>query len=591
MRVTDRLRSSTESGTFPRLDVVLSTEVDAIIVIDEAGIVESANPATERIFGYAPEEIVGQNVKVLMPEPYRSEHDGYLAHLLNTGERKIIGIGREVRGRRKDGTVFFMDLSVSEMLIGSNRMFTGIVRDLSKEKRVQGSLRLMSKVFMDAADPILVEDLSGRVTELNEEAERAYGWTRDELVGKPIKTIVPPEHHGQTDELRERCRSGESVRSVEGLRWTKAGEVVPVLLTLSLLTDDAGEALGIATISKNIGELKRAQEKLIEQESLAKLGEMSAIVAHEVKNPLAGIIGASRMLGRRLPEGSEEREIADALLSRAEDLNAGVKDILAYSRPRTPEKSSVPVCILLDDLITLVSSDPEFEGVEVEHQTTSVRCHLLIPEGTIATTEGRCRRAPAMLLLQSACRFCQKVSGSLAPGRYALPPASCRTIEPSRQGPSTASSDGCRQHGLLHIFESLQRLTCGFVNPSMEFMLSRVFTARARADELRCLAHVCLLLFHNPGKGRYDRVHAHAKVTQGASGKEALIGHARTIVQGWRRFLKNMEEVLHYACAMRRYQAKELICFEQPFNVERKPSPVPSRVCQPRRRSWVVVVR
>ena len=104
-------------------DCTLASRVKAagykglLIVIDEAGIVESANPATERLFGYATEEIVGSNIKMLMPEPFRSEHDGYLARFLDTGERRMIGDQRELEGRRKDGTTFPMELSVSEMLI------------------------------------------------------------------------------------------------------------------------------------------------------------------------------------------------------------------------------------------------------------------------------------------------------------------------------------------------------------------------------------------------------------------------------------------------------------------------------------------
>jgi PAS domain S-box-containing protein len=124
-----------------RAHAILATAVDAVVVIDERGVVETFNPAAERMFGFTTEEITGQNVNLLMPEPYHIEHDGYLANYLRTGDKKIIGIGREVAGRRKDGTVFPVELAVSEARLGERRVFVGIVRDLTERKRVEEALR------------------------------------------------------------------------------------------------------------------------------------------------------------------------------------------------------------------------------------------------------------------------------------------------------------------------------------------------------------------------------------------------------------------------------------------------------------------
>jgi two-component system CheB/CheR fusion protein len=117
-----------------RLRAVVDTAVDAIITICQTGTIETFNPAAERMFGYSATEATGHNVKFLMPSPYHEEHDGYIARYLKTGEKKIIGIGREVMGRRKDGTTFPVDLAVSEFEIGNERRFTGIIRDISRQK-------------------------------------------------------------------------------------------------------------------------------------------------------------------------------------------------------------------------------------------------------------------------------------------------------------------------------------------------------------------------------------------------------------------------------------------------------------------------
>jgi sigma-B regulation protein RsbU (phosphoserine phosphatase) len=114
-----------------RVRAIVETAVDGIITIDARGIIDTCNPAVEKIFGYSKEELIGGNVSLLMPSPEREQHDGYLARYAQTRQRKIIGAGREVRGRRKDGTVFPLDLSVSDGQLGSRLFFTGIVRDVT----------------------------------------------------------------------------------------------------------------------------------------------------------------------------------------------------------------------------------------------------------------------------------------------------------------------------------------------------------------------------------------------------------------------------------------------------------------------------
>src|SRR5262249_39890416 len=127
-RTTETLRS------------VVEHVVDGIVTIDEGGEVQSFNPAAERLFGYAADEVVGRNVKMLMPEPYQGEHDGYLAAYVRTGEAKIIGKGREVIGRRKDGSTFPMELAVSAFELDQSRFFTGIVRDITERKNYEREL-------------------------------------------------------------------------------------------------------------------------------------------------------------------------------------------------------------------------------------------------------------------------------------------------------------------------------------------------------------------------------------------------------------------------------------------------------------------
>jgi len=155
--------ASSPAAQAAKLRGILQSAVTAIITIDDHGIMETVNPATERLFGYTAHELIGQNVKILMPEPYRSEHDGYISNYAATGIKKIIGIGREVSGRRKDGTIFPVHLSVSEFEADGRRYFTGMIHDISDRKHVEAALRESERRFAHSQKMEAVGQLTGGI--------------------------------------------------------------------------------------------------------------------------------------------------------------------------------------------------------------------------------------------------------------------------------------------------------------------------------------------------------------------------------------------------------------------------------------------
>jgi len=164
----DRARERLEDRE-ARLNAILDTAVDGIITIDEHGVIESVNAATERIFGYSAAELEGHNVKLLMPAPHRDRHDDYIARYLSSGQAKIIGFGREVEGLRKDGTRFPADLAVSEFNVGGRRMFTGMVRDVSDRRRAEEEARKRREELSHAARLSTIGELSSGIAhEINQ---------------------------------------------------------------------------------------------------------------------------------------------------------------------------------------------------------------------------------------------------------------------------------------------------------------------------------------------------------------------------------------------------------------------------------------
>lgn len=178
-----------------RLKGVLDTAADGIITISDTGIIESANAATVDLFGYPAGELQGRNVKILMPEPDRSGHDGYLAHFQATGEAKIIGTGREVEGRRKDGTIFPMDLVVSEVIVSGRKIYTGIVRDNTERNRAADRIRMAESRLLDAFEGMqegaALFDAEDRFVMCNSEYRQAYPHAANLLQpGTTFKTLA-----------------------------------------------------------------------------------------------------------------------------------------------------------------------------------------------------------------------------------------------------------------------------------------------------------------------------------------------------------------------------------------------------------------
>jgi PAS domain S-box-containing protein len=285
-----------------RLRGVVEMAVDAILTIDEVGTIETVNAAAQRLFGYAAEEMIGRNIKMLMPEPYRGEHDLYLENYRRTGERKIIGIGREVIAQKKDGVTFPIDLAVSEVHLGGRRIFTGIIRDISDRRMAEQNLRdseaRLRGVVEMAVDGIITIDEKGTMETVNAAAQRLFGYTAREMVGRNVKMLMPEPYRGEHDGYLSNYReTGDRRiigigREVRGRR--KDGTVFPIYLAVSEVL--LGNRRIFTGIVRDISAQKQAEEDL--RISLAEKETLLREIHHRVKNNLQVIIGLLSLQGR-----------------------------------------------------------------------------------------------------------------------------------------------------------------------------------------------------------------------------------------------------------------------------------------------------
>jgi PAS domain S-box-containing protein len=299
-----------------RLRGVVDTVVDGIILIDEGGKVTDFNPAAEKIFGYAAAEVIGQNVRMLMPEPYHSEHDGYIGGFLSTGKKKIIGIGREVRGRCKDGSVFPMELSVSEMRLEERVMFTGVVRDITERKRAEEELGKLALVASRTDNAVVLTDPEGRVEWVNEGFTRLTEYELEEVVGrKPGHLLQGPDTDSRTvDYMREQLAREEGFNA-ELINYTKSGRRYWVQMGIQPIRDDKGRLVRFMGIESDITERWLAEETLRNISTLQRAILNSAnytIIATDTEGTILTFnAAAEEMLGYRRGEviGKESRAI------------------------------------------------------------------------------------------------------------------------------------------------------------------------------------------------------------------------------------------------------------------------------------------
>ena len=317
---------------------ILNDAVDGILTIDERGIVQWMNPAAEKLFGYGAEEVVGQNVKVLMPPPDREHHDSYIANYVRTGEKRIIGIGREVLGRRKDGTTFAMYLSVCESIVEGQRIFGGIVRDLTDRKLREQELRRerdFTRRLLDTAEAIvLLLDARGRIVLYNQYMERLSGRPLAEVRERDwFDSFVPERERARARWLFKQAMEGRTIRGNVYPVIMKDGDLRQVEWFEGVLDD---ESRSLLCIGLDITErMKAEEERYAYEEKLRSLtAELIASEERERKE-LATVLHdeIGQMLAlARIQLGALGDAVPKSLRTSVSEINELVRQAVQSSR-------------------------------------------------------------------------------------------------------------------------------------------------------------------------------------------------------------------------------------------------------------------
>lgn len=274
------------------LGSILETVPDAMIVIDQHARIQSFSAAAERLFGYRAEEAIGQNVKTLMPSPYREQHDGYLARYLSTGERRIIGIGRVVVGQRRDGSTFPMELSIGEMQSAGGRFFTGFIRDLTERQETEARLHELQAELVHVSRLTAMGEMASTLAhELNQPLTAITNYLKgcrrllERSDGEHATTLREAVNHAAEQALR----AGQIIRRLR--EFVSRGESEPHVHHLPKLLEEASALALIGTTESGV----RARFRFdpYADRALADRIQIQQVVLNLIRNAIDAMQGSA----------------------------------------------------------------------------------------------------------------------------------------------------------------------------------------------------------------------------------------------------------------------------------------------------------
>jgi PAS domain S-box-containing protein len=326
------------------LEAIVQFSDDAIITKDLDGIITSWNPAASRIFGYTPEEIVGQSILMLIP-PSLHDEEPIILRKLRSGE-KIAHF--ETTRLAKDGHEITVSLTISPLQDEEGKIVgvSKVARDITYQRQLDHVRFRLASIVESSDDAILSKNLSGIITSWNQAAKRIFGYSEKEIVGSSILKLIPDELRSEEETILRKIQAGERIEHFETVRLNKRGERLAVSITISPLKDASGKIIGASKIVRDITESKNLERALLQAEKLAAAGKMAATIAHEINNPLESVMNLLYLARTNISDVTEAVSFlhsAEAELIRVSHI---AKQTLGFYR-----ENSGAVRVALSDLV------------------------------------------------------------------------------------------------------------------------------------------------------------------------------------------------------------------------------------------------
>ena len=328
---------------------ILEAIPDAVAAVNQQGVIVQVNSQTEAHFGYTRDELIGQKIEMLVPERRRPQHHLHREHFHQQPKVRRMGSGLDLSGRRRNGTEFPVEISLSPVATADGMMVLSVIRDISDRRRIEDKLRRaneeldrrksrelrdsqnrLSLIVDSSQEAIIGKNLDGVVTHGNLGAEHIYGHTAAEMIGRPISVLAPKERADEIPAILEKIRHGQSVEYFESVRVTKDGRHLNMSISVSPIHNAEGEVVGASTIARNITAQKKVEDQLRQSQKMEAVGRLAGGVAHDFNNLLGIVTACSELLRHRVD--SESLEYIDNIHEAAKRGAALTRQLLAFSR-------------------------------------------------------------------------------------------------------------------------------------------------------------------------------------------------------------------------------------------------------------------
>ena len=346
---------------------------DALVAVEHDGTIVQINSQTEDLFGYRREELVGQKIELLVPERYRRPHQGHREDFAHNPKIRRMGAGLDLYGRRKDGSEFPVEISLSPISVGDRKLVLSAIRDISERKRIEEDLRhahtelsrrtsqqigeyrgQLAAIVDSSDDAIIGKDLDGRITAWNRGAERIYGYTSEEMLGQNIALLAPRDRPDEIPQILESIRRGESIEHFDSVRIAKDGRRVDVSVSISPIREAGGRVIGASAIARDITAQKHAEEHLRQAQKMEAIGRLAGGMAHDFNNILGIITACTELLRTRIDAKSDVGQYVTNM-RKAVDRGASLtRQLLAFSRKNVVQPQVLDLNERLKDVTKLL---------------------------------------------------------------------------------------------------------------------------------------------------------------------------------------------------------------------------------------------